>query len=240
MERNTAAAKVDPDLDKDGIENEQDRCPREGGDVVRLPGQYYGCPKRDADGDGVPDHLDACPAVKGITGADAASNGCPEKDRDKDGVPNDKDKCPDQPESYNGFEDDDGCPDQAPMRVEVRSDQIVVINSHINFDFNSQQIVGEESFKALDLVAQAMKEHPEIKQVEVAGYTDNVGTRDINLEYSRKRAENCVAYLVSKGIEPSRLVAKGYGPDKPVASNDTAEGRAENRRVQFNILMMFK
>jgi outer membrane protein OmpA-like peptidoglycan-associated protein len=235
-----AAAPVDPDVDKDKIANEEDRCPREGGDVVRLPGRFYGCPKRDSDGDGVDDALDACPDKPGEIGKDAARNGCPSSDRDADGIPNDQDKCPDKAETYNAFEDQDGCPDEPPVRVEVRNDQIVVINEHINFDFNSNQIVGKRSFQALDLVAQALQEHPEIKKVEVAGYTDNVGPRETNMDYSRRRAAAVVTYLVSKGVDSSRLVSVGYGPDKPVASNDTAEGRAENRRVQFNILMMFK
>ncbi len=239
VERTRVEAKPDPDLDKDGIENKEDRCPREGGDVVRLPGRFYGCPKHDSDNDGVPDYLDACPAKAGITGKDAAVDGCPDPDRDKDGIPNDRDKCPDQPEAYNGFDDTDGCPDEPPVKVEVRNDQIVV-NEHINFDFNSNEIVGARSFQALDLVAQALQAHPEIKQLEVAGHTDNVGPRDTNLGYSRKRAAAVVAYLVSKGVDPGRLISNGYGPDKPVASNATPEGRAENRRVQFNILVMFK
>jgi outer membrane protein OmpA-like peptidoglycan-associated protein len=201
-----------------------------------LPGPFYGCPKRDSDGDGVPDYLDACPDKPGV----ASANGCPDPDRDHDGIPNEKDKCPDEPETYNGFQDADGCPDAPPIVVEVRNDQIVVINEKINFDFESRKIVGARSFEALDLVVLAIKAHPEIKQLEVAGHTDNVGPRDVNMRYARQRAEAVVAYLIEKGIARSRLVSNGYGPDKPVASNDTEEGRAQNRRVQFNILLMFK
>ena len=230
---------VDPDQDRDGILNEDDRCPLEGGEVVRLPGPYYGCTPRDSDGDGIADHLDACPRIRGDAAADAKTNGCPSEDLDRDGVPNERDKCPDQAETYNGFQDADGCPDTPPIVVEVRSDQIVV-NDRISFDFNSQKIIGERSFQALDLIAQALQAHPEIKRVEIAGHTDNVGSRDTNLAYSRARAAAVVAYLVDKGVEPSRLVASGYGPDKPVAGNATEEGRAKNRRVQFNILTMFK
>jgi outer membrane protein OmpA-like peptidoglycan-associated protein len=229
----------DPDIDKDGIPNAEDRCPLEGGDVVRLPGKFYGCPKRDSDGDGVPDHLDACPDQPGVPTKDPTTNGCPDRDRDKDGIPNDRDKCPDEPETYNGFQDEDGCPDVAPVKVEVRGDQIVVINETINFEFNSDRIVGKRSFEALDLVAEALKAHPEIKRLEVAGHTDNLGSREANVDYSRRRAAAVMAYLVSKGIDPGRLVSNGYGPDKPVAGNDSEEGRARNRRVQFNILMTF-
>jgi OOP family OmpA-OmpF porin len=239
MERTRAAEKSDPDTDKDGIPNEEDRCPLEGGDVIRLPGPFYGCPKRDADGDGIPDYLDACPAVRGVVTKDPKTNGCPDDDRDHDGIPNDVDKCPDEPETYNGFQDADGCPDVAPIVVEVKPDQIVV-NDHINFEFGSDKVLGSRSRDALDLIAQAIAAHPEIKRLQVAGHTDNVGPRETNLELSRHRAAAVVAYLVSKGVEPSRLVSDGYGPDKPVASNDNEEGRAQNRRVQFNILTMFK
>jgi OmpA-OmpF porin, OOP family len=121
----------------------------------------------------------------------------------------------------------------------VRTDQIVV-NDHINFDFNSDVIAGERSRAALDLVADALKTHPEIKRLEVAGHTDDKGTRDVNLDLSRRRAEAVVTYLVSKGIDKARLGSNGYGPDKPITSNATEDGRAANRRVQFDILTMFK
>jgi OmpA-OmpF porin, OOP family len=238
----TAAAVEDPtDPDKDGILSAEDKCPREGGDVVHLAGPYYGCPKRDSDEDGVLDHVDACPTVPGVSSPDPAESGCPEKDRDHDGIVNEADKCPDQPETINGFEDTDGCPDALPpIIVEVRNDQIVVINEHINFEFNSDRIEGKRSFEALDLVAEAMKKHPEIRKVEVAGHTDDIGGREENMGFSRRRAATVMAYLVSKGVSADRLVSNGYGPDKPVADNRTPEGRAANRRVQFNIVVSAK
>ena len=236
-----AAGAPDPDLDHDGIVNEEDKCPREGGDVVHLAGPYYGCPKRDSDEDGVLDHVDACPDKPGVATQDPKTNGCPSNDRDHDGIPNDVDKCPDEPETYNGLADEDGCPDsQTPIVVEVRNDQIVVINEHINFEFNSDKIVGKRSFEALDLVAEVIRKHPEIRRIEVAGHTDNVGPRDENLSISKRRAAAVASYLASKGVAGDRLVSSGFGPDKPVADNGTPEGRAQNRRVQFNILLMSK
>ncbi len=230
----------DPDLDRDGIPNAEDQCPLEGGDVVRIRGRFYGCPKRDSDGDGVQDHLDACPDLPGVATQDPKTNGCPSNDRDHDGIPNDLDKCPDEPETYNGFQDADGCPDSPPIRAEVHADQIVIINERINFAFGKDQIVGDRSFEALDLVAQVMKEHPELKRIEVAGHTDNIGFGAMNLDISRRRAKAVLAYLVSKGIDASRLTSNGYGPDAPIAKNDTEAGRAANRRVQFNILLLAK
>ncbi len=228
------------DRDGDGIPDDEDKCPLEGGDVVRIPGPYYGCPKRDSDGDGIPDYLDACPDKPGVATKDPTTNGCPDNDRDHDGIPNDKDKCPDEPETYNGFQDADGCPDVPPVQVEVRPDQIVILNETVKFELNSDKIVGDRSYLALDAVAGALKAHPEIKRLEVAGHTDNMGVRDTNVDLSKRRAAAVYAYLVSKGIEPNRLVSEGYGPDKPIAPNDSDDGRAKNRRVQFNILTQFK
>jgi outer membrane protein OmpA-like peptidoglycan-associated protein len=240
LDRKENGGAVDIDLDKDGIPNDEDRCPLEGGDVVRIKGPFYGCPKRDSDGDGVPDHLDACPDQPGAVAQDGKTNGCPPNDRDHDGIPNDRDKCPDEAETYNGFQDEDGCPDAPPIRAEVRSDQIVLINERVHFEFGKDRIVGARSFEALDLVAQVIKEHPEIKRLEIAGHTDNVGSDAANLEMSKRRAAAVCAYLMSRGVEASRLTSTGYGPDVPIAKNDTEAGRTANRRVQFNILLLAK
>ena len=123
----------------------------------------------------------------------------------------------------------------------MQNDQIVVINESIKFELQQRQDRGARSFEALDLVAEAIKAHPEIKRIEVAGHTDNVGPRDVNMESLAGGApRRSSPTWSSKGIDPAASCPNGYGPDKPVASNDTDEGRAKNRRVQFNILMMFK
>jgi OOP family OmpA-OmpF porin len=72
--------------------------------------------------------------------------------------------------------------------------------------------------------------------VEIRGYTDSVGPASYNLELSQRRAEAVKQYLVNAGIDPSRLVAKGYGEADPIASNKTPEGRAQNRRIEFHRL----
>jgi OOP family OmpA-OmpF porin len=92
----------------------------------------------------------------------------------------------------------------------------------------------------LDAVAGAMKGHPEIFQVEVAGHTDNAGNAADNRTLSQKRADAVVTYLTSKGVEKHRLVPKGYGPDKPIADNKSTAGKQKNRRVEFNILSSSK
>ena len=69
--------------------------------------------------------------------------------------------------------------------------------------------------------------------IEIQGYTDSTGEEDYNVQLSQRRAESVMSYLVSRGIDPDRLTAKGYGSVNPVASNDTPQGRAKNRRVEF-------
>ncbi len=73
-------------------------------------------------------------------------------------------------------------------------------------------------------------------KIEIGGHTDATGARATNLRLSLGRAMAVRAYLVSKGVSPDRLVAKGYGPDKPVSDNRTVEGRAQNRRVELNLI----
>ena len=81
-----------------------------------------------------------------------------------------------------------------------------------------------------------MKEHPEIARVAVDGHTDSVGTARANLALSRRRAIAVMRWLVAHGVDERRLEARGFGPRRPIADNKTAEGRAKNRRVEFQIL----
>lgn len=92
-----------------------------------------------------------------------------------------------------------------------------------------------ESFVTLDEFAEYLKDNPTFK-VEIQGHTDNVGKEADNLSLSEKRAENVKIYLCSKGIQKDRITSKGYGSSKPLASNATVEGKAENRRTEFLIL----
>ena len=87
----------------------------------------------------------------------------------------------------------------------------------------------------LDVVAQSLLDNPEIR-VEVAGYTDNTGSATMNVRLSQARADAVRAYLASRGLSPARMVSRGYGPDSPLATNTTAAGRAQNRRVELHQL----
>ncbi len=225
-----------PDQDHDGIPDSVDKCPDAGGpDIIRNPkSQYYGCPDRDHDG--IPDYLDKCPDVPEPTDDLFDGSGCPHvRDTDNDGIPDDVDKCPTEPETYNGFEDADGCPDKGPTVVEV-SETVINIHDRVEFASNKDKIEGAKSFQVLNAVAGIMNGRKNLLLVEVQGHTDGAGLADSNRKLSQKRAEAVVKYLIGKGIDKSRLVAKGYGPDVPVADNKTAKGRQLNRRVEFHIL----
>lgn len=108
--------------------------------------------------------------------------------------------------------------------------------NNIYFDFDKTTLKSE-SFTELDKVVQFLNDHPSL-EIEIAGHTDDKGSDDYNLNLSQGRAQAVVDYIVGQGIDSSRLEAHGYGETKPIASNDTDEGRAENRRVEFTILKM--
>lgn len=105
--------------------------------------------------------------------------------------------------------------------------------NNIFFDLNKSTLKTESSSE-LDRLVDFLKNNPAIK-IEVAGHTDNVGSDEYNLKLSQQRTESVTAYLAEKGIEKSRLTARGYGETKPVESNESEEGRAMNRRVEFSI-----
>lgn len=189
----------------------------------------------DSDYDGVPDSQDRCPSQAGP----AQNGGCPETgtpviiangDRDGDGIIDSADKCPDQPETKNGYQDDDGCPDELPADLASFSGSI----QGVVFKTGSPTL-DAKSFPVLQKAAEVFKKHPELR-VEIGGHTDNVGNEGTNTTLSQKRAESVKAWFVGKGLEAGRFEPKGYGPSKPIATNDTAEGRAQNRRVEFTLI----
>ncbi len=109
-----------------------------------------------------------------------------------------------------------------------------VVLRNVFFDFNSATLK-PESYAELNRLAQILKQYPGIV-VEISGHTDNIGSFQYNMKLSQKRAEAVVEYLIAQGVPPESLVAKGYGPTKPIAPNDTEEGRALNRRVEAKVL----
>jgi OmpA-OmpF porin, OOP family len=229
-----------PDRDKDGLPDLVDKCPTDPEDTDGFQ-DSDGCSDPDNDNDGVKDVDDQCVDEAEVRNGFQDDDGCPDAvpDSDRDGIPDDKDRCPQAPENYNGYQDDDGCPDRGNALAEVRADDIAIYDV-VNFAKDSDKIVGKKSFLVLDAVAAAMVHHPEIFQVEVGGHTDSQGDAAHNRDLSKRRATAVVDYLSTRGVDRRRLTAAGYGPDKSIASNKTAAGRAKNRRVEFNILSSTK
>ena len=177
----------------------------------------------DTDHDGIPDGSDRCPTVPGP----ADTDGCP--DSDGDGIPDIDDKCPNDP----GPVENGGCPVEEP--VVKWTQQKLNLNAGINFETGKAEIK-KDSFKVVDAVADFLKANPIIKKVRVEGHTDNRGSEQLNLDLSKKRAKAVLNRLIKDGIDASRLESEGYGFNRPIASNDTALGRAKNRRVEFTVL----
>ena len=212
------------DRDGDGIPDEVDQCPDVPEDKDGFEDQD-GCPDYDNDKDGIYDAQDQCPNEPEDRDGYQDLDGCPDPDNDKDGIPDAVDKCPNQPETYNGYKDDDGCPDEKP--VEIKQTMIL---TGVNFKTASAELL-EESYSVLETVFNSLEAFPNVR-VEIGGHTDNQGGDSYNLALSNDRAKSVMNYLVMRGISPDRIVAKGYGKTRPVATNDTPEGRAKNRRVE--------
>lgn len=175
----------------------------------------------DTDGDGINDEEDKCPTVPGV----ARYQGCPVPDRDHDGVNDEEDRCPDVPGTKANF----GCPEVKKELVE----KVQKNAKNILFLTGSDKIA-TKSTKKLNEVVAVMKEDAALK-LDIEGHTDNVGKEAANQVLSEKRAKAVYKYLVSKGVDASRLSAAGYGPGRPVADNKTAAGRTQNRRVELKL-----
>ncbi len=216
------------DRDDDGIIDDFDACPDESGQVDEDP-KKNGCPPpKDADEDGITDDVDACPAVKGVADADPKWNGCP-PDTDGDTIRDDKDACPKDKGPADQDPKKNGCP---TVRV---TDSEVIILEQVQFD-TAKSTIKKVSDELLDKVAKVLKEHAELSKMEIQGHTDNRGNARANQQLSQMRADAVKMALVKRGVEAKRLTTKGYGQDVPIASNDTEEGRQDNRRVQFKIV----
>jgi OOP family OmpA-OmpF porin len=203
------------DDDADGILNPRDRCP---GTPSGVEVDAVGC-ALDSDNDEVADHQDACPDTP--EGARVDARGCA-RDDDRDGVANARDRCP---ETAAGRQvDDHGC------------SLVQDLNAlpPVYFDTN-QASVRPESLSVLRDVADRLAERPNVR-VRVIGHTDSRNSAAYNLDLSQRRAEAVVSFLIDQGISPRRLVAVGRGESEPIASNNTEQGRAENRRVAYEVI----
>lgn len=228
-----------PDRDDDGITDALDKCPDEKGDA-----SAFGCPDRDHDS--IPDSQDACPDVKGL----ASLQGCP--DTDGDGIPDAEDKCPTEKGSLSmqGCPDTDGdgiidsndkCPlvfgvaanDGCPEIKEETKKVFEQALKGIQFE-TAKAVIKKSSFPILNNVAKIMLENPTYN-LDINGHTDAQGDDAKNLLLSTERAASVKTYLINQGVDAKRMESYGYGEMQPKATNDTPEGRAENRRVEFII-----
>ena len=231
-----------PDSDGDGIQDSADTCPDEFGLA-----EYGGCP--DSDGDGISDDKDQCPDVAGI----AEMFGCP--DSDGDGITDQKDTCPNEagPEGNKGcpwpdsdgdsvFDKDDKCPNEAGTVAnngcpEVPGEQVqkklASYAKTINFEYGKSSIKAEAT-ETLQAIVEILINYPNANFV-IAGHTDSIGSKKFNQKLSEERALSIVNFLISNGIDSSRLTSVGFGETSPVASNETDQGMAQNRRVEVKL-----
>lgn len=175
-------------------------------------------PPADSDGDGVIDGSDKCPNTP--KGAKVDASGCP-LDSDGDGVADYLDKCPNTPKGFKV--DADGC------IVEQK-----VILRGVNFEYDKDQLTADAK-AILDGILPGLVAQTKLT-LEIGGHTDSRGSDAYNKGLSQRRANSVMKYLVEKGVAAERLSAVGYGESKPVADNKTETGRADNRRVEFDVL----
>lgn len=124
--------------------------------------------------------------------------------------------------------------DLRPAKVEQQGTDLVILERvHFGLD---QVTLSDTEEAVLTEVANMLRARPELLRVEVGGHTDSIGGTSYNMELSQRRAETVRQALLSRGVPPERLVARGYGPLRPLAGNDSEDGRATNRRVEFSIL----
>lgn len=258
-----AAAPPDPDRDRDGIENTVDACPDRAG-VRNQDPKLNGCPVEDRDADQIADGEDACPDEAGVTTPDPKTNGCPPpKDTDRDGVPDEVDACPNEAgvttsdPKTNGcpppkdsdadtiLDPEDACPNAAGPKTDdpktngcpvarLEQNEIRILQP-VKFATNSDRLA-PESEPVLTSVMDVLQAHKEITKLEVRGHTDSRGGAAANLNLSRRRAASVMKWLIAHGVAPERLGSNGFGQTRPIDTNDTEEGRKNNRRVEFRII----
>jgi outer membrane protein OmpA-like peptidoglycan-associated protein len=244
VEAVTELVAIAPDKDGDGVPDHNDRCP----DVAGLS-WFDGCP--DSDGDGVPDHLDECADIAGLAwlngcpdsdgdgiadhlddcpnvAGDASAKGCP--DADGDGVTDELDNCPEEAGPAENY----GCPMLDLVKIREIESTLQSFADRIEFE-TAKFIIKPSSYPKMDEIIQTMEKYPNAK-FEIEGHTDNVGSEEDNQTLSESRAYAVRQYFVDKGVDTSRLSFKGYGELRPRDTNETAAGRANNRRVEIRLL----
>ena len=185
----------------------------------------------DSDRDGVYDRADRCPRTP--RGWPVDRMGCP-LDSDGDGVPDGIDLCPNTPRGVRV--DERGCPPpvaKLPL-IQILRERKAVVLEGVEFDIDKDTL-RPASLTTLDEVAASLKEWPEVR-LQVQGHTSEPGTEEHNMDLSQRRAAAVKAYLVSRGIDASRLEPKGYGETTPIANDESKASRQKNRRVELHVI----
>jgi OOP family OmpA-OmpF porin len=215
------------DRDGDGLLDEQDICPdntpAEISQGVYQTGPQRGCPL-DSDQDGIPDYRDKCPhntPEEIVAGVD--SQGCP-LDTDQDGIVDYNDLCPGTPTGV--AVDEHGC-----ALYEQPVD--IVLAGDVTFAFNKSELTPQAQTTLNELVNKIEVDF--LKKVTVVGHTDSVGSKQYNQALSVKRAFSVANYLVNIGLPTNKIAHWGEGEQQPIATNESAVGRAQNRRVEIKI-----
>ena len=242
-----------PDTDGDKVFDKDDTCPE-----IAGPVENKGCPWKDSDGDTLLDNADACPTVAGPI----ENKGCPWKDTDKDSVLDKDDACPEvaglvenrgcpnlDTDKDGVLDKDDACPAIAgpaenkgcPVVSKAVLEQLKVEAKSIFFTSGKAVLSNannDETSTRLDAIKEILKNYPNAK-FAINGHTDNVGNAKANQKLSEVRAKVVMDALIAKGVNPANLTSQGFGATKPVKSNKTAAGRAENRRTEIVYLSNF-
>lgn len=221
----------DPDNDQDGVPDAKDACATSQEDKDGFQ-DADGCPDADNDGDAIADADDACREVAEDKDGFEDEDGCPEDDDDQDGIPDATDTCAQEPETKNGIRDEDGCPDSGDLHV---NGDHIVLEDRVQFTTQSQEI-GKGSWDMLSRVAEFLNAHPEYVRIHVSGHADDTGSETFNQRLSQARADSVRTMLVKFGVEPSRLQVAAFGESKPREAGTSQQARAQNRRVEFEIV----
>ena len=222
----------DPDNDGDGVLDMNDGAPMDPEDADGFEDED-GVPDPDNDGDNIADADDQCPVDAEDVDTFEDEDGCPDLDNDKDGVPDVEDACPLAPGKPSENQEQNGCPKS--VRVDAESGQIVILK-RVEFATGKDKIL-RRSIPILEEVQATIAANPQLKLLRVEGHTDSRGRDKSNMRLSKKRATSVKTWLIENGIDASRLEAYGCGESNPIDSNSTRQGRQQNRRVEFHILV---
>ena len=241
---------VKKDRDGDGIADKLDKAPDDPEDYDGFE-DSDGVPDPDNDQDGIVDKLDQAPGTD-----ETVKNGINTKEtyngyKDDDGVPDEvpavkpapkpepkpEPKVEPKPEPKVEPKPEpkvEPKPEPKPEpKIEFKKEVNLVLKG-VNFKTGSSELTSDAGM-VLDEVVASLKENPQVK-LEIGGHTDNVGSAVSNQSLSQKRANAVMNYLISKGIDAGRLSAKGYGMTQPISDNNTPDGRAKNRRIEFKVV----